>query len=148
MASLAGLLDAMADTIRTAIDGIDFEIQVEPWLVLNPSPITVDMFPSSTPTFADSQGYGEVEPIGKFFTVRARTNTPDQDGVRDAILSLMDVEDEHSVEAALEADQTLGGLSTQVVVVDRTGLLPYPALDGLGGYVGCEWTTLVMSVPA
>lgn len=142
------MLDELADNIRDAIAGIDFEMQVEPWLVLSPAAISLDMFPASTPTMAESQGYGEVEPIGKWFTVRLRTNTPDQDGTRDVILSLMDVEDEHSVEVAIEGDQTLGGLASQVIVTDRTGLQPYPSLDGIGGFLGCEWTVLVMSVPS
>lgn len=145
MAALAALLDALADKVRDAIDGIDWEIQVEPWPVLNATPITVDMWPADPPTDEELAAMGDIEGE-KLFTVRARTNTPDSDATRDVVLSLMDVEDEHSVAVALEDDQTLNGLASQVAVIARTGLQPYPTPEGVLGYLGCQWTVLVIDV--
>lgn len=138
----------MADKVRNAIDGIDWDIQVEPWYVIAcPTPVTVDMFPGNPRTNEDYGGFGEIEG-GKLFTVRARTNTPDSDAARDVMLALMDVEDAHSVAVALEEDQTLNGYSTGVTVVDRTGVQQYLTPEGLFGYLGCEWTVLVIDTGA
>lgn len=146
MAGLGAILDAMADKVRNAIDGIDWEIQVEPWLVINPSPLTVDMFPADPATDEDYAGFGDLEGA-RVFTVRARTNTPDADGARDALLALMDIEDEHSIVVALSEDQTLFGLATSVDVRGGSGLLVFPSPDGVGGLLGVQWNVLVIGVP-
>lgn len=145
MAALGAILDALADKVRDAIDGIDWDIQVEPWLVVNPSPITIDIFPGDPPTDEETGGMGELEG-GKVFTVRARTNTPDTDAARDVLLSLMDIEDEHSVTVALTDDRTLNGLASDVYVSGRSGLSLFPNLAGTGGYLGVQWTVLVLDI--
>lgn len=133
----------MANAIRDAIDGIDWDIQVEPWMVLNPTPITIDIFPSDPPEDPEIAGFGELEG-GRMFTVRARTNTPDSEATRDVLLALMDIEDEHSVHVALTDDQTLNGLANQVLVTGGSGLSAFPSLDGVGAYLGVQWTVEVL----
>lgn len=145
MAGLGSLLDELANSVRDAIDGIDWEIQVEPWLVIHPTPITIDMFPADPPSDEETAGFGDLEG-GRFFTVRARTNTPDDSSTRDILLALMDIEDEHSVHRALVSDQELNGLATQVVVTGGTGLSAFPTPDGAGAYLGVQWTVEVMDV--
>lgn len=135
----------MADNIRDAIDGIDWDIQVEPWMVISPSPITVDMFPSDPPEDRDRAGFGDLEGP-RIFTVRARTNTPDDGATRDVLLSLMDIEDDHSVHMALTDDQTLNGLASQVIVTGGTGLAAFPTPDGMGAYLGVQWTVEVLDL--
>ena len=145
MAGLSLMLDALADNVRDAIDGIDWEIQVEPWLVIVPSPITIDIFPADPPENPEMAGFGDLEG-SHFFTVRARTNTPDTDATRDVLIALMDIEDEHSIHVAIVDDQTLNGLATQVVVNGGTGLSAFPSVDGTGAYLGVQWTVEVVDV--
>ena len=60
IAALSDILDALADNVRGAIDGIDWDIQVEPWLVINPTPVTVDIFPGNPPEDPEIKGFGDV----------------------------------------------------------------------------------------
>jgi hypothetical protein len=145
VAGLGAILDELANSVRTAIDGIDWDIQVEPWFVINPSPITVDIFPAEPPSNDETMGFGELEG-SRLFTVRARTNTPDVGATRDVLLALMDIEDEHSIHVSITDDQTLNGLATQVIVTGGTGLSVFPTPDGLSGYLGVQWTVEVMDV--
>lgn len=139
MAGWANITDELANAVRNAIGDIDWEIQVEPNPVLNPTTPTIDVFPSDPPTNSDLQAFGDIEGY-KIATVRLRVAGADSDARWDVVYSLMDVEDEHSVVVAIEDDQTLNGYATQVVVTGGTGVSFFPRLDGLGGYMGVQWT--------
>jgi hypothetical protein len=145
MAALDLLLDEMADKIRDAVAGSDWDFQVEPWLVLNPTTPCVDMWPGAPPTEDETAGFGD--PVGaKVFTVRARVSSADTDAGRDQMLALMDVTRDESVIIALLDDPTLNGLASSIDLLTTSGLVPVPTLDGVGAYLGCLWTFLVVDV--
>ena len=65
------LLDAMADAIRTGLSTVtDVDVQVEPYMVSDPSPPTIDMYPGDVARGTAAEAFGL---NGEFlFTVRAR----------------------------------------------------------------------------
>ena len=144
MASLIEVVEAMADAlepIRTAIPGI----QIHGYLVGNPTPPTLDIYPGD-PFFQTHSGFGD--DIEAYFTVRARTGTADPDAGQQVLYRLLDPRAAESVQAALEADQTLGGTVQSVDVVGEgvTGFREYledPVSNGR--LIGCEWRIRVIT---
>ena len=123
-ATTQDLLDAMADQIRDALDDVtDIDVQVEPYYVADPTPPTVDMFPGDVARGTEAAAFGVK---GEFlFTVRARV--PGNDAVANQALlnAFLDDIDPLSIALALEDDQTLGGLASDLECIDPTGLVLY-----------------------
>lgn len=143
MAGVRALLDQLATTVRAVVVLSDFDVQVEPRMVLNPSPPTVDMYPGDP--FRDPQTAGFDDLDGAYvLTVRARVHTADDDAGQDLLLAFMDDENALSIQVALEDDQTLNGLATQVVAADNTGYRIYQDVSGAGAWLGCEWRVLLI----
>ena len=119
------LLDAMADAIRTGLSTVtDVDVQVEPYMVADPSPPTIDMYPGDVARGTAAEAFGL---NGEFlFTVRARV--PGNDPVANQALlnAFLDDVDSLSVPNALEDDHTLGGLAASLDCIDPTGLVLYP----------------------
>lgn len=136
------VLNAMADQIRSVLDAVDtVDVQVEPRMVLNPTPLTIDMYPGDLARHDESAAFDDIG--GAYvFTVRARINTPDFDAAYDVLLSLMDDHDDLCLAAALYDDVTLDGWATSVDVRDQTGLRAYETPSGEGAHLGCQWTVL------
>ncbi len=122
------LLDAMADQIRTAVAAAtDVDVQVEPRMVTNPSPPTVDMYPGDIARGTEAAAFGD---DGEFlFTVRARVDTNDHEANQDLLLAFMDDVNELSLAIALVDEPTLGGLASSLDCVDPTGYVQYPFGD-------------------
>lgn len=144
MSTLAQILDEMADTIRPIVASVtDVDVQVEPRIVLSPTPPTIDMFPSDPSNdqelaaFADDIG-------GELITVRVRVNTADSDAGQDLLLALMDDEDELSVVAALNDDPTLNGTASDCAFRSRTGYVIIPDPGGDAAYLGCLFQYVVI----
>ncbi len=142
MSGLAAILDAMADAINEVMDDED-SIQVVSRLNFSPqSPTSVDMFPADPFRGIEAAGFGQR--MGELvFTVRARVNTPDEDGAQDMLLNLLDDEHEFCLAAALENDATLGGLVAQLVVDGDTGFRIFD--DPPGAMLGCSWRVRVLN---
>ncbi len=138
-APLADLMAEMAATIEDALgSAVD---QVTPLMNLNPTGLSVDIYPA--PAFRDPEqaGFGEVN--GAYlFTVRARLDIGDLDGSQEALIALMDDEASTSLGAALYDDQTLNGYASAVRVDGPSGFIPYT--DSPGTTVGVEWNVLVI----
>jgi hypothetical protein len=145
LTAIVDILDAIADALDTVM-GVaalgEAAVQVVPLLNLAPSqPVSVDMYPAdpfrgdTTTGFSD---HGEL-----IFTVRARATNNDLDGAQGQLLSLMDDEHALCLAAALEADDTLGGLVAQLRVQGPTGYRTY--VDNQGSMLGCEWTVTVIN---
>lgn len=144
MATLAQILDEMADTIRNVIDGVtDVQVQIEPRMVLSPTPPTIDMFPGDPSNDQTLAGFAE-ELGAEVITVRARVQTPDSNAGQDLLLALMDDEDPLSLVAALNDDRTLGGLASDIWCRSRSGYVVIPDLSGEGAYLGCLFQYLVI----
>lgn len=146
MAYLTAMVEEMADKIRDALDAVaDFDVQVEPSFVLDPTPPCVDIFPADPSRETEQAGFGDVAG-GYRFTVRARVGFADRDAGQTLLLQFMDDEHPLCLAHALADDQTLNGLAANVEVTDPTGWRQYPSPDGAGSYVGCEWTCTVKQV--
>lgn len=143
MSGLRDIVTEMADQIRTTLQAVNtVEVQVEPQYVLNPSPLTIDVYPgdvardSASAAFDDDGGY--------LLTVRARINTPDFDAAYDVLLSLMDDEDSLCLAQALLDDPTLNGHASDLDVRDPTGLRAYETPSGEGAHLGFQFTAIVL----
>lgn len=144
MSGLADITVAMADQIRTALDGVDsVDVQVEPRMVLTPTPLTIDIYPGDIARDSDSAAFDDVDG-GYLLTVRSRINTPDFDAAYDVLIQLMDDEDDLCLPLVLLDDPILGGHAASVDIRNPTGLRLYEALDGDGGYLGWQFTALVL----
>lgn len=143
MSGLRDIVTEMADQIRTTLDGVNtIEVQVEPQYVLNPSPLTIDIYPGDVARDSASAAFGDDG--GYLLTVRARINTPDFDGAYDVLLSLMDDEDSLCLAQALLDDPTLNGHASDLDVRDPTGLRAYETPSGEGAHLGFQFTAIVL----
>jgi hypothetical protein len=139
VATLAELMDAMADQIRGVLDDVtDIAVQVEPRWVSNPTPPCIDIYPADPSADQELRAFSELmgEPL---FTVRARVDMADTTAGQDLLLALMDDTDPLSVAAALE-ESNLDGLATSVDVRSRSGYVR--VLEG-GEFLGCLWQVIV-----
>lgn len=149
MARLVDLLDEMADAVRAVMDASDLAVQVEPRMIINPTPPTIDMWPANLPRDEELASFGETAADmagAKVFTVRARIGTADADAGQDFLLAVMDEEDELSIAAALHDDQTLNGYAAQVIVDGGRGYTLFPNPEGTAAWLGTEWLVTVLDV--
>lgn len=140
MATLAQLMDALANQIRSVVDDVtDIAVQVEPRWVVNPTPPCIDIFPADPSADPELRAFTELmgEPL---FTVRARVDMADTDAGQNLLLAFMDETDPLSIAAAIEEDDTLAGLATSVDVRSRSGYVR--VVEG-GDYLGCLWQVVV-----
>lgn len=139
MTALADLMGAMADTIRDTLSTSDFPVQVEPKMIFNPTPLSVDIYPGFVARDTETAGMGEL--AGAYvFTVRARINKDDTDATQEVLFAMLDDEDPLCLAAALMADPTLGGAAADVFVSESSGLFEFDP------YVGVTWSVLVVNV--
>ena len=146
-AGLVNILDEMADQIRAAVVTVtDVDVQVEPRMVPNPTPPTIDIYPGDSPRDRDTAGFAVDDDEGWYITVRARVGTADNFAGQDLLLALMDPTNALSVGQALYDEPTLNGYATDLDIVAQTGYIAIPDLDGAATRLGCQWTVRV--VPA
>ena len=132
----------IAEELVVVIDSAGFEgvEQVVAGLNLDPTPLSIDVYPAEPFNDDDSEGFGDPS-YGFRYTVRARMHTADSIVSQQHIVDLMDADEGMAV--ALEDDQSLNGLASSVKVEGPTGLRPYRG-KGESIMVGCEWTVLVL----
>lgn len=137
-------MDEMADTIRAAVAAVtDVDVQVEPRMIMNPTPPCIDIYPGDPSTDASVAGFGD-RSGGEIFTVRARVGTADTDAGQDLLLAFMDDEGELSLWDAIEDEPTLNSLASDVEVQSRSGFVAVPDADGGTVRLGCLWSVLVI----
>lgn len=135
---LRQICDELAATISD--QGFAKVEQVRGRLNLDPTPLSIDIYPADPMTDDRPRGFGP--PFGAYvLTVRARVGGADHEAAQDALLDLMDWHD--GLANVLEDDQTLNGLASSVSVAGPTGLRPY---RGKGDEIlmGCEWSVNVI----
>lgn len=132
------IADALAAEITAAaFTGVE---QVVGRLNLDPTPLSIDIYPAE-PFFDDqSDGFGDPH-YGYRYTVRARTHSADPIEAQGLLLDLMDAYEGLAI--TLEDDQTLNGNASSVKVDGPSGIRPYRG-KGEGILIGCEWTVLVL----
>jgi len=132
------IADALAAVIEdAAFTGVE---QVVGRLNLDPTPLSIDVYPADPFNDDDSEGFGDPSYAYRY-TVRARTHSADPIPAQDLLLDLMDANEGLAV--ALEDDQTLNGNASSVVVTGPSGLRPYRGV-GESVLIGCEWTVKVL----
>ena len=143
MGSLTNIMDAMADQIANAMDAADETIQVEPRMVFNPTPPSIDIYPAAELRDPETAAFGDLDG-GYILTVRVRVTTADHEGGQDTLLRFCDDEDELCVPQALLDDPTLNGYATDTHILGTTGYTLYPDSGGNGALLGCQFRVLVL----
>lgn len=143
MSTLAEILDEMADQIRNVVSQVtDVDVQVEPGMLLNPSPPTIDLYPFDPSTDTETAAFGELTG-GELITIRARIATADNTEGQRLLWAFMDDQDPLSIAAAVTDDPTLNGMG-RIDIQSRSGYQLFPTAQGDGLHLGCRWTALVL----
>lgn len=138
MEALAGQIqDTLVGTADPLIDGL----QVYPFLLVNPTPPAIDIYPGDP--FQEGIAFGRAN-NNMFFNVRARVNTPDHEGAQELLLSMMDPRETTSVALALTDDKTLGGKVEHVSVAGPSDYGVFVDPGGAGAWLGCTWRVEVL----
>lgn len=147
MASKTELLEAMADQIRTALEDADWEFQVEPRMLLSPTPPSIDMWTGGTPTVSD---FGSMAATaadmssGFIFNVRARIATNDHNAGQEILNELSDPASDLALIQALYDDPTLGGIASDLDVLSESELTVFEDIDPAKVYLGILWRFVVI----
>lgn len=143
-ATLAEIMDALADQIRGVIDDVtDVDVQVEPRMVLNPTPPCIDMYVGDPSADQELRSFGELIG-GELLTIRARVGTADHYAGQDLLLALMDDEDPLSIAQAINEDRTLGGIASTLDLRDRSGYITFIDTLAEAALLGATWTVVVV----
>ena len=140
--TLAEIMTALADQIRSGVNGLDASLQVNDRQNPNPTPPALDIYPADP--FQDRAAFGPGA-HAVYFTVRARVATAENTGGQELLLDLMDPRAGTSVAQAIEADTTLSGKVEDTAVVEGpSGFLQFNDIAGQGSWLGCQWRVAVM----
>ncbi len=145
--TLTEIMQALAGQIENTLGGtadpqVIEGLSVYPLLELNPTPPAIDIYPD-TP-FQEAVGFGPGN-NSMNFTVRARVNTPDNDGAQELLLTMMDPGSTESVALAILSDETLGGTVGQVAVEGPSDYGVFVEPSGNGAYLSCTWRAKVFT---
>ena len=147
MASKVAILEAMADQIRDVLTDVDWDFQVEPKMVLSPSPPAIDMYPGDPATDAELASFGatvEDMAAGFVFNVRARISPTDHEAGQELLLELSDPASDLSLVQALYDDPTLGGIASDLNLASETGFTVFQDIDPSKVFLGVLWRFLVI----
>lgn len=147
MAGVAEILDAMAEQIRDVLTDVDWDFQVEPRMVLNPSAICIDMYPGDPASDVELAGFGDTAAAmaaGAIFNVRARVNPNDHEAGQEILLELGDPTDELSLVQALYDDPTLSGIVSDLNLLSESGFTVFTDIDPSKVYLGRLWRFVVV----
>ena len=147
MASKVAIAEAMADQIRDVLTGVDWDFQVEPRMVLSPTPPSIDMYPGDPATDAELASFGAtVEDMasGFIFNVRARISPTDHEAGQEVLLELSDPASDLSLVHALYDDPTLGGIASDLNLASESGFTLFSDLDPTKVYLGMLWRFVVI----
>lgn len=145
MVTLAKIMNRIADEIRATIEQVtDISVQVEPRMILSPSPPTIDIYPSDPSDDPALAGFGEAQLHGgEQLTIRARVSAADATAGQDLLLAFMDDEDPLSIVRSI-ADETLNGHAAALAFQSQSGYRDFPDPSGEGSWLGCLWTLTVV----
>jgi hypothetical protein len=142
--TLAEVMDALADQIRDVLSDVtDVDVQVEPRIVLAPTPPTIDIYPADPSHDPELRGFAD-DIGGELLTVRARVTTADHEAGQDLLLALMDDEDPLSMVQAIKEDKTLGGVAGTLDVRERSGYITFLDSASDAALLGATWTVVVV----
>lgn len=143
MVTLAKIMNRLADEIRaTLAETTDIDVQVEPRMVLSPTPPTIDIYPSDPSDDPELAAFGELHGA-ELLTIRARVSTADADAGQDLLLAFMDDADPLAIVNSI-SDTTLNGHAATMAFRSQSGYREFPDLSGEGSWIGCLWTLAVV----
>jgi hypothetical protein len=139
-------MDALAAQIQDELCGtanpVIPDLQVDGRMIPNPTPPAIDVYPGDP--FAEAIGFGRGNKE-LYFTVRARVSTADSEGGQDLLLSMMDTQATTSVEQAILAAPTLGGVANVRDIEGPTGYGLFPdSSPEARQFLGCTWRVRVI----
>ena len=154
MATLEQVMGALAEqvqgelgTVGTA-DPVIENFTATGYLIWNPTPPHVDVYPADP--FMENLTFGKGR-IQYFLSVRARVTTADNIGGQSLLLSMMDPQSASSLTQAILSDDTLGGVVSQISVVEGPssyGVFPDQSPGGEvgqdGNLLGAVWRCRVI----
>jgi hypothetical protein len=136
----------MADQIRAALDDAVEDFQVEGFMLLSPTPPAIDIYLANPSRGSGAAGFEDLD--GEYIVeIRARVSANDHEANQGLLYDLCDDESPYSIQAALQADPTLGGLASSVHVSSVSGHVVIPSIDGASVHLGVLWTVQVIQVP-
>jgi hypothetical protein len=140
MATIAAILDAVADQIRDQFTAVtDIDISVEGRAFKAATLPAVDMYLTGINGLDDGLA-SFYDTVGGFpVSIRVRVQPADLYAGEDLLLAFMDDEDPLSIIAALNTDRTIGGLVETLKWGEWTGYTDFPTRDsdgGEGSYLG------------
>lgn len=149
MSSLREILEAAGDQIRDVMEAeADWDIQVEPSMILNPTPPTIDMYPGDPSTDGSTASHAATyaqSGEGFWLNIRARVNPNDNIANQEVLLELMDPESDISLVQAIYDDPSLGGHASDINLDSTSGFVLVPKVDGSAVHVGIIWRFLVIA---
>ena len=142
-AGLIEIMDEVADQIRAAMAAVtDVDVQVEPRLLVNPTPPAIDIYPADTPRDRETAGFAAGDDDGYYLTVRARVQTADNEAGQNLLLAFFDPTNTLSIGQALYDDPTLNGYASDLDIAGQTGYALYPTEEGT--LLGCQLNVRVI----
>lgn len=143
--TLSEIMQALAGQIEGTLGGTADPQTIEglnvyPKLEWNPTPPAIDVYPD-TP-FQEQIAFGKAN-NDMNFTVRARVNTPDNEGAQELLLSMMDPRSDESVALAILADRTLSGTVEWISVEGPSDYGVFVEPSGAGAFLSCTWRVKV-----
>lgn len=138
--SLTGVMEALADQIETNLTAVE-NLQVTATLNLDPTPPSIDIYPSET--FMEGLTFGKGN-VSYRLAVRARVSTAAHEEGQQLLLAMMDPLGASSMHQAILDDRTLGSACSSVTVEGPTAFGIYTDAGGVGSLLGAVWTVLVL----
>lgn len=126
-------------------------VQVEPFIIVNPTTPSIDLYPAETGIESGIAGMGDTAEAmaeGEWMNVRARVATNDARSNQGLLYEFMDATSDASIVQALYDDPTLGGKVADVFLDAVSGFAPLTNVDGGGFLIGVVWRFLVVPLGA
>ena len=140
--TLIEVMDALATQLETVLGPKIDNLQVIGRMMLNPSPVTLDIYPAADP-FQEPSGFGG-DDVMVNLVVRARVSPVDHEGGQDILLSLMDWSADTSVVQAVASDRTLGGEIQSALCDPPSDFAAFVEPGGQVALLGCTWNVRVI----
>jgi hypothetical protein len=133
----------MREALAASLAGLD-GVQVSAYVLANPTPPCIHLYPGGPAgeiiyDLAFQRGL-DTWP----FTVEAFVGLTADIGSQVKLDQLLDPSGNQSVKQLVEADETLGGVVTNVQVISFTGYRPV-ALEGRGPLLAAEWHVQILA---
>lgn len=140
---MEAIWEALADQLRDAYSSItDLDVQVEPGMIYNATPPSVDVWPGTPGRDEQSAAFDDING-GYNFVVRVRVSG-DEYAQQRLLIQFMDDTNDLCVAEALMEDPTLNGLAASLYVGTPTGWQLYPDLTPIP-LLGVQWPVLVIA---